>query len=178
MVVMNCLQVKSLESTRNTNSDTYSHTHTHILTHTLRTHTITHTHSDIHKEKSWKRLSPRPSKENPLIEELLGPGGCLGYATLKKAISQCLVKWRMYFPCDSVISFLGTNPKEILSQVPSGMGKEAHSPIVSRWWEVGGSLGYHHQGSLGHNVVGTPWRPETQWLETEIGYTHCSAGGS
>lgn len=33
------------------------------------------------------------------------------------------------FPtCDSVISFLGTNPKEILSQVPSGMGKGLIAP--------------------------------------------------
>ena len=132
----------------------------------------------VHKEKSWKGLSPRPSKENPRIEELPGPGGCLGCATLKKAISHCLVKWRMYFPCDPVISFLGTYPKEILSQVPSGMCKEAHGPIVSWWWEVGGSLGYHRQGSPDNNVAGTPCRPETQWLETETGYTHCSAGGS
>lgn len=48
MVVMNCLQVKSLESTRNTNSDTYSHTHTHILTRTHSGHTQSHIHTQTH----------------------------------------------------------------------------------------------------------------------------------
>lgn len=59
MVVMNCLQVKSLESTRNTNSDTYTLTHTFSHAHTQDTHnhtyTLRHTHIIIHKNTQTLR---------------------------------------------------------------------------------------------------------------------------
>lgn len=129
------------------------------------------------KELSWKRQNPRPSKENPQVQELPCPAaGCIdcttildGHLTLSNSIKNRFPNPNPNPPPnDPVISLLGTHLKDIPSQVHSGTCDDARSSL----FHGGGELEASWVTITGGWMVGsTVWWvllwAAVQWLEAE-----------